>query len=91
MRCTRKQQFLEAAERAEKNASVAKEPMVKETMLALAHLYRDLAKQMEELEAIRRKLRSSILAHPEASPSSPAMLTFPHARRTHPRCSIFPL
>jgi hypothetical protein len=53
MRCARKQQFLEAAERAEKHASVVREPVVKETMLALAHLYRDLAKQVEELEALR--------------------------------------
>ena len=56
MRCARKQQFLEAAERAEKHASVVREPVVKETMLALAHLYRDLAKQMEELEALRGSL-----------------------------------
>ena len=56
MRCARKQQFLEAAERAEKHASVVTEPTVKETMLALAHLYRDLAKQMEELEALRGSL-----------------------------------
>jgi hypothetical protein len=49
----RPQQFLEAAKRAEQHASVVREPMVKETMLALAHLYRDLAKQMEELEALR--------------------------------------
>ena len=34
--------------------------MVKEMMLALAHLYRDLAKQMEELETLRGT--SSILA-----------------------------
>jgi uncharacterized alpha-E superfamily protein len=53
MRYARKQPFLEAVERAEKHASVVREPMVKETVLALAHLYRDLAKQMEELEAIR--------------------------------------
>ena len=56
MRCARKQQFLEAAERAEKHASVAREPMVKETMLALAQLYRDLAIQIEELEWLRRDL-----------------------------------
>jgi hypothetical protein len=56
MRCARKQQFLEAAERAEKHASVVREPVVKETMLALAYLYRDLAKQMEELEALRGSL-----------------------------------
>ena len=53
---TKKQQFLEAAERAEKHASVVREPMVKDTMLALAHLYRDLAKQVDELEWLRRDL-----------------------------------
>jgi len=56
MRCARKQQFLEAAERAEKHALVATEPMVKDTMLALAQLYRDLAKQIEELEELRGNL-----------------------------------
>jgi hypothetical protein len=56
VQCTRKQQFLEAADRAEKHASVVTEPIVKETMLALAHLYRDLAKQIEELEWLRRNL-----------------------------------
>jgi hypothetical protein len=55
----RPQQFLEAAKRAEQHASVVREPMVKETMLALAHLYRDLAKQMEELEALRGIARRS--------------------------------
>ena len=53
---TKKQQFLEAAERAEKHALVATEPMVKDTMLALAQLYRDLAKQIEELEELRGNL-----------------------------------
>jgi hypothetical protein len=56
MQCARKQQFLEAAERAQKHALVVTEPAVKETMLALAHLYRDLAKQVEELEALRGNL-----------------------------------
>jgi hypothetical protein len=44
--------------------------MVKETMLALAHLYRDLAKQMEELEAIRE----ASLVDPSPNPQGLALL-----------------
>ena len=32
------------------------DPTVKETMLSLANLYRNLAKQIEELEWLRRNL-----------------------------------
>ena len=53
---TKKKQFLEAAARAETNARVMTDPTVKETMRALADLYRDLAKQIVELEWLKRNL-----------------------------------
>ena len=53
---TKKQRLLEAADRAETNAAVMTDPIVKETMLSLADLYRNLAKQIEELEWLRRNL-----------------------------------
>ena len=53
---TKKQRLLEAAARAETNAAVMMDPIVKETMLSLANLYRNLAKQIEELEWLRRNL-----------------------------------
>ena len=53
---TKKQRLLEAADRAETNAAVMMDPIVKETMLSLANLYRNLAKQIEELEWLRRNL-----------------------------------
>jgi len=52
-----KVRLLEAADIAEKKAARATEPSVKETMLALMALYRDMAKQLEELESLRRSLR----------------------------------
>ena len=48
--------LLEAADAAEKKGARATEPSVKETMLALMGLYRDMAKQIEELEMLRRSL-----------------------------------
>jgi hypothetical protein len=50
------ERLLEAADTAEKNAAQATEPSVKETLLALVALYRDLAKQVEELEHLRISL-----------------------------------
>jgi len=52
-----KVRLLEAADIAEKKAARATEPSVKETMLALMDLYRDMARQVEELENLRRSLR----------------------------------
>ena len=52
-----KVRLLEAADAAEKKAARATEPSVRETMLALMALYRDMAKQLEELETLRRNLR----------------------------------
>ena len=53
---TKKQRLLEAADRAETNAAVMTDPTVRETMHLLANLYRNLAKQIEELEWLRRNL-----------------------------------
>jgi len=53
---TKKQRFLEAADRAEKHAAVMTDPTARETMLSLADLYHSLAKQIEELEWLRRNL-----------------------------------
>ena len=52
-----KERLLEAADTAEKKAARATEPSVKETLLALVALYRDMAKQVEELELLRISLR----------------------------------
>jgi hypothetical protein len=52
-----KELLLEAAETAKKKAARASEPSVKETLLALVGLYRDMAKQVEELEHLRISLR----------------------------------
>ena len=51
-----KEQLLAAADIAEKNAACAKEPSVKDTLFALGSLYRDMAKQIEELEHLRISL-----------------------------------
>ena len=53
---TKKQQLLEAADRAATNAAVMTDPTVKETMRSLAELYRNLANQIEELEWLRINL-----------------------------------
>jgi hypothetical protein len=50
------ERLLEAADTAEKKAARATKPSVKESLLALVALYRDLAKQVEELEHLRISL-----------------------------------
>ena len=52
-----KELLLEAAAIAEKKADRVSEPNVRDTMLALAALYRDMAKQIDELEMLRISLR----------------------------------
>lgn len=54
--CSYKERLLEAADAAEKRAARATEPSVKDTLLALMTLYRDMAKQVDELEMLRRSL-----------------------------------
>ena len=51
-----RERLLEAADIAEKKAAHATEPSVKETLLALVVMYRDMAEQLEELELLRRRL-----------------------------------
>jgi hypothetical protein len=51
-----KERLLEAAHTAEEKAARVTEPSVKETLIALTALYRDMAKQVEELEMLRRSL-----------------------------------
>jgi hypothetical protein len=52
-----KMRLLEAADEAEKKAFSVSEPSVKDTMLALADLYRDMAAQIEQLDILRSSLR----------------------------------
>jgi hypothetical protein len=52
-----KERLFAAADTAEKKAACATEPSVKDTLFALAALYRDMAKTLEELEHIRLSLR----------------------------------
>ena len=51
-----KERLLEAADTAEKKAGRATEPSVKDTLFALGTLYREMAKQLEELEQLRMSL-----------------------------------
>jgi hypothetical protein len=48
-----KMRLLEAADKAEKKAVNVSESSVKDTMLALADLYRDMAAQIEQLDILR--------------------------------------
>jgi hypothetical protein len=61
----RKQLLLQWAERAEGKALRAKDPSVRDTFYTLAILYRDLAKQVAELEELKAKAR--LLDGPENS------------------------
>ena len=51
-----KERLLKAADTAEKKAARVTEPSVKDTLLALVILYRDMAKQIDELELLRKSL-----------------------------------
>jgi hypothetical protein len=55
---SKKRRLLLRAEHAEKSAASVKEPGVKSTLEAMAALYRDLAKQVDELEEIKARTRS---------------------------------
>jgi hypothetical protein len=61
-----KQTLLEHAWRAEQSAVFMKEPIVRETMRAMAALYRDLATQIDELAEI--KARARVLYYEEREP-----------------------
>ena len=53
----RQETLIQRAEHAEQSAWRMQEPGVKETMKALAELYRELAKQLRELEELRERAR----------------------------------
>ena len=53
----RQETLIQRAEHAEQSARQMQEPGVKETMKALAELYRELAKQLQELEEFRERAR----------------------------------
>jgi hypothetical protein len=49
--------LIQRAEHAEQSARQTQEPCVRDTMLALAELYRELARQLQELEKLRERAR----------------------------------
>jgi hypothetical protein len=53
----REEILIQRAELAEQSARRVQEPSVKDTMRALAELYRELAKQLQELEEFRERAR----------------------------------
>jgi hypothetical protein len=57
MECDRKNILIQRAEHAEQRARRVQEPCVKETMIALAELYRDLARQLQELAELKERAR----------------------------------
>jgi hypothetical protein len=57
MEYDREKILIQRAEQAEQSARRMQEPSVKETMIALAELYRDLARQLKELAELRERAR----------------------------------
>jgi len=57
MEYDRQEIFIQRAELAEQRARRTKEPFVKETLIGLAELYRDLARQIRELAELRERAR----------------------------------
>jgi hypothetical protein len=53
----RKQMLIQRAEIAQRKAARMKDPDVKETMRALAVLYQNLARQVDELSFLRERAR----------------------------------
>ena len=58
MEYDREKILIQRAEHAEQSARLMQEPCVKETMIALAELYRELAKQLQELAELRERARN---------------------------------
>jgi len=56
MEYDRQEIFIQRAELAEQRARRTKEPAVKETLIVIAELYRDLASQIRELEELKQRL-----------------------------------
>ena len=57
MEYDRQEILIQRAEHAEQSARQVHEPAVKETMIALAELYRELARQLQELAELRKRAR----------------------------------
>ena len=57
MEYDREKILIQRAEHAEQSARRMQEPSVKETMRALAELYRELARQLQELAELRERAR----------------------------------
>jgi hypothetical protein len=57
MEYDRQEILIQRAELAEEGARRTKEPAVRETLIAFAELYRDLARQIRELAELRQRLR----------------------------------
>jgi hypothetical protein len=57
MEYDREKILIRRAEHAEQSARRMQEPCVKETMIALAELYRKLARQLQELAELRERAR----------------------------------
>jgi hypothetical protein len=57
MEYDRQEILIQRAEHVEQSARRAQEPRAKETMIALAELYRDLARQLQELAELRERAR----------------------------------
>jgi hypothetical protein len=57
-----KQKLLELAQNADQMASRMEEPLVQETLRELATLYADLAKQIDELDEIRKNAQAEWLS-----------------------------
>jgi len=58
MEYDREKILIQRAEHAEQSARRMQEPSVKETMRALAELYRELARQLQELAELRERARN---------------------------------
>jgi hypothetical protein len=57
MEYDRQEILIQRAELAEQGARRTNEPAVKETLIAIAELYRNLASQIWELEELKQRLR----------------------------------
>ena len=57
MEYDRHETLIQRADHAEQSARRMQEPGVKETMFALAELYRELAKQLQELAELKERAR----------------------------------
>jgi len=57
MEYNREKILIQRAEHAEQRARRMQEPYIKDTMIALTELYRELARQLQELAELRERAR----------------------------------